>query len=357
MVEKKRYEIELLLKNLTEANVAADKYLKKVEKIKQAQEDANKPIEDMKKYFSQISPQTSSIIGDMDDMVDSLKGAQGFISNIGKAFWNMVGAARAFLVAMAPYALIIGAVVLGILTIRRMWQLNVGGMQNTFFKVWGAIKDAFGAFMVVFDNFLRSLSPVVRVIMSFIDGIVDPIQDVLKFVKPILENMKLFGDQSKENKELWDGLAMVAKVLGYIVAGIVIGVGAIIVAVVKLQSILFSGVKFILGYWKALYNFVADIFTQPNKALVNLKNNLLNLFPDWLKNIINKLFGGKSSVDVKNTTVSQNTMKNGAEATGARNYSSIDNRQAVVNVNTSRAIDAKNGQAFGNILANQINYS
>ena len=359
MPKNSTYEIDLKIKNLEKANKEATDLLDKVRQITKAQDDANKPIEDMLDNFKNIGAPTSGLVSKMEDLKTSLQGMRGFITGLGGAWTKMITAARAFLVTMAPYALIIGGIIAAVLVLRRMWQLNVGGMQSHFFKVWGSIKDAIGKFMVVFDKVLIQFGPILEVIFVIVESIFEVFTEIFSTVVDMISAFGEFigmGGQSvidmKALKEVIKWIVYVALAAFIAAFWEIIVAGALIVGAVML---IWNILKFVWNLSVAIGELFADMFTAPGKALENFRKKLMDILPKWLI----KLLGGGDSADVnvKTTTVNESSMKTGAKATGGSNMFSNDNRSTSVTVNTSRPIDAQNGQAFGNVLANQLSYN
>ena len=151
----------------------------------------------------------------------------------------------------APILLVVGAIV----TLKRMWDLNIGGMQTTFFKVFGKIKDMWAGMVIKFDKTLKKLSPLFKVVFGTIgnillpiltavglafDGIfaiVSPIVDAItEAVKPLTDMFDTTNNMSKRlemTKKIWGGIF---KVLGFITKIIVKGLLRPLTEVIKVVA-------------------------------------------------------------------------------------------------------------------------
>jgi len=129
-------------------------------------------------------------------------GMKGMFKNLGGVV-KILGASlqslgASILAIGAPIAIIVAAV----FTLKRMWENNVGDMQKYFFKMVGALKDVWGKFSVTFNQALRKLSPLFKILFA---AVFMPLTNAIKTVgilldgvfiviDPILDALKGLGD-------------------------------------------------------------------------------------------------------------------------------------------------------------------
>jgi hypothetical protein len=155
---------------------------------------------------------------------------------MGVAMKGLLVSVKALLGTLAHLALPILLAVGAIVTLKKMWDLNIGGIQTQVFGLAGAFRDTLGKAFVQFQKALQKLGPMIKVVIvplfgvlkglatvlgGLFDGvfaIIDPILDALNEIfAPLAEMMDELGIGIDGFKILSDILRVVGKTIGWVV--------------------------------------------------------------------------------------------------------------------------------------------
>jgi hypothetical protein len=200
---------------------------------------------------------------------------------------SVIAAVMGIGAVFAPITAVILAVVAVFLVMKRMWTLNIGGMQTSWFKIMGKIQDTWSRFVIMFDKSLRKLSPLFKVVFKTMEMIILPIiaaiqgffegtfaglQPILNAIEelftPLMEAFNI-GEKGEGFQSFLKGIQITFKGLGYIIRVAFLPLELII----KALAIVFKWTKQI---WDVFRNFMS-------------KNVFLKAIYDGLMMILNPL--------------------------------------------------------------------
>jgi len=387
------------------------------DKISQARQnsDFTKNLDKTKSALSDLSSPASNIIYKLESMgakVTALntllnKDTKGFLSSVSDRSKNasenfkamrengvgfatsLAGAADAFIIAddgsrlvnmnfsslllkvktVLPKLLMMGTVIAGIAAVgviafkslKKAWDVNVGGIQTKWNGFMGNLKGSMSRFGTIMSKALRKISPlidiVLRPIFSILNGIVDlasgiaegfmiglgPILDIGQAVGEVLQD--LFGT----TKNGIDVMKNFGKILGVVLVPLAIykTVGLGIIAMTHA----WTAAQWLLNF--ALNANPLGMVIMGVAALVAIVWALwepIKQVGEWF----DKIFGGS---DDKTITVREE--KNVDEDSKSSLRSSARERQAVshvnnVNVHTSREISGAGAAGFADVMARDL---
>lgn len=90
----------------------------------------------------------------------------GAIKNIGSMIKLLAGQFVALLPVIASVALPIVAIIAGVLLLKRMWEVNFGGIQQFTFQIFGQLQDIWGRFSANLNRSLAKLSPLFKLVFG-----------------------------------------------------------------------------------------------------------------------------------------------------------------------------------------------
>lgn len=254
---------EVKVKGLTKLNKVVSGY----SKLNKEQKAVNKNLKTQKQLTDKLTSSTTGKINDMSKKFQEMTGStvlerplnafsksfefsrkkgQGLFSSVktgfggmGKAISRMGGLSKVFgLVFKSAMKVLwpLGLIMTAIAVIKKLFQLNVGGMATGFFKVVGEIKSALGQMMGWINRSLRKLDPLfkmvftpiiqrIRLVFAIIKGvfkgvaaIVTPIIDVLAEIGKAFSGV--FGDskgQAAGFEQVLKGITKTLEVIGKII--------------------------------------------------------------------------------------------------------------------------------------------
>lgn len=152
-------------------------------------------------------------------------GFTGMFKNFGIVIKSLMGGFKGLLASASGLLLPIGLIVAAIFTLKRMWTLNVGGMQTMFFKFVGTLKNTWGKFSIAFNKFLLKMSPLIKwltetvgnLLIGAFEGLFVVLQSLFSFLTKILSPVIWLFEKLSGSATNW-GKAM--KVVGYIVGAV-----------------------------------------------------------------------------------------------------------------------------------------
>lgn len=232
--------------------------------------------------------------------------ASASISSLGASF-------TALLPILAPIAVAIGAIIIAIFTLQRMWANNVGGMQTTFNKFIATTQQIWNRFVVKFDRALRAIGPIVKIIidqamrplfnlLNLISGLIDglfyiimPIADAIGEVgSAFSEIFNIMGD-GQDTFDMFKILGGTLKFIGQIIGSIL---KVTLRPFIEGFKILASIIGFILTPFKALFSIIQDSVGQISNfgdlIQTSFDNGPINIFKgilEFIQNILNGIFG------------------------------------------------------------------
>ncbi len=115
----------------------------------------SRPLQAFSKQFEVARGKGEGLFSSAKKGFGGMKSAIGRMGGLSKVFGTLF---KSVLRVAGPIALIMGAFML----LKKMFQLNVGGMATGFFKIVGEIKAAIGQLTVWINKSLRKLGPLFK---------------------------------------------------------------------------------------------------------------------------------------------------------------------------------------------------
>lgn len=268
----------------------------------------------LKDFFKDFGKQTSSFVGNFTAIFG--KGITGSIKLATNALRGFMIGLSGTMAVLAPFLPIILGIVAVVGIMQRVWRQNIGGMQTLFFKLVGALKDAWAKFAVGFDKALRALAPLFKVTFGLMEIILTPIIKIIEgvflglieVIKPILEVIgdmfrplaELFGlkDQGGGFRRVMEGISKtlqgVGKVLGWIIR---VGLWPLRLQFMAIHWVVKKLMDLLKGFWdtiKGIGRAIADFFLNPFRALKAMLDGLK--LPSWLQAILDFIIGKKTGI-------------------------------------------------------------
>lgn len=277
-------------------------------------------------------------------------------------------------IALAPIAAIVLAVVAAVYTLKKVWDLNIGGIQTSVFQLAGMFKDTLGSAAIKFQKILQKLEPVfklvfqplfhnLKIVFALFKGLVDVVFAVIDPIAEALGELAApFADLQGEGNGLIDVVKWIGKYFSLVTKSIGISM-KIILFPIKLIA---HGIKFIIDLVKVLWERFkqSPIFAKMMEVMADRFNKIKAVVEKliapfkWLLDAAKKIGeflgiieeeeaklegGGKGKRDRRpgSTTVTQATQR-------------TTNVSPVITINTSREISQKGAQQFSSELSTMI---
>ena len=283
-------------------------------------------------------------------------------------------------VSLSAILLPLAAIGAAAFTLKKMWDLNIGGMQTKFMQLFGSLKTAWGKFNAVFARSLQKLSPLFNVVLSpifaqlkFLFAVFEGVfKGIFAVISPIID---IFGEIGKTIEDVF-GLSSEGKMFTNVLKGIVAVLGGIGKTVGFLLKVLLSPIKLglhMIRVYKKLGKIIGSVF----------KNKALDMFGDKISSVVKIIIGAKNIfIDFKNAVINsilgiwnkivrildkipdvflpeslQNIKTSNSPATQASNNNvsnkTVNNNQNVT-FNTSRPTSPNMASAFTDAIAKQL---
>lgn len=293
-------------------------------------------------------------------------GISSGVVSVGGLTASFAALGTAVLSALGPIALVAAAV----FTLKKVWDLNLGGIQTKFNAIMGQLKVAWAKFNIIFIKTLRKFEPLFSFIFGSIfkkvAGIFSMIGDIFKglyiIIEPVIDAFaELFSVFGKGNKG-FSVFGSIAKVVGKVF----LGLAKVLAVVIKVGLIPF---KIIIGILKATWkNFSDSMAKSPVIGfLLKVKDAFLKMFTVvkdtisrvWAKVVatvdkIPDLFLPKSLESIK--TKNQPTKEApGVQASnsGRGSGNNVNNNQSIT-FNTSTPTSPDQTRAFAQKMQQQL---
>lgn len=293
---------------------------------------------------------------------------------IGAGFKAIIPAVVGLGAALGPILLAVAAIVAAVYTLKKVWELNIGGIQGIVFEFVGTIKDTLYSSIVRFQKLLQKLEPVFKLVfqplavqlkwigvlfkglMEIVWAIVDPIADA------IAELAEPFASLQGEGVDpLKKAMEVLGQVFSYVAKGISISLKialfpikllakgiATVIDLVKVlwerfkQTKIFQiAVMALAEGWKQVKEFI-DGLIEPFKFLLDTAKEIgkfLGIVEEETEAInAANVPGGRSKGSTAFTSTSQRTT----------------NVAPVITINTSREITSAGARDFASQMSGVI---
>jgi len=304
-------------------------------------------------------------------------GATAMLKNIPTIFSGIATSAGALIPVLASIALPILGIVAAVFTLKKIWDLNIGGIQKQVFGLMGVFRDVFGKTMINFQKSLQKLGPLFKLIFTplftilkgvgkllggLFDGvfaIIDPILDVINEIfAPLAEGQSQAMGLVDVFGILADTLRVVGKIVGFVLK--------VALTPMKLMFRVGMAIGKVLAGWvgkfmklKFVQNFVQrvkDNFEMLKSVLEALLKPFKFLIEGFEK--ISNFLGGDEEKEIKVKDVSPGAAgisPAGRPVTSVNNTSSrVINNNPNITVQTSREISGAGGKQFANTLGGML---
>ena len=360
---------EVKIKGLTKLNKVVSGY----SKLNKQQKAVNKNLKSQKQLTDKLTSSTTGKIQDLGNKFKELSGndilsrplnamSKGFeasrkkggglfssakkgLGGMGKAISRMGGLTKVlgavFKSAMRillPLTLIMGAIAL----VKKLFQLNVGGIATSFFKIVGEVKSAIGKMMAWINRSLRKLGPIfkmvinplvmkIRFVFAIIKGIfksigmiLNPIIDVLAEIGNAFSG--IFGTgEAKSFEKVLKGISKYFEILGKVI-GFIVKVGLLPLRI--MFKIIGYVITKMVESWKKSFQKLFEFF----KPFINFITKVINFFKE-------RAAAAKESAAAKREEFNSSRLGQALGAGGSTNNSTKnDNRK--ISVFTNAGIDA-----------------
>jgi hypothetical protein len=200
---------------------------------------------------------------------------------MGKAALSaLVTGFTSLLAVAAPFLPIIIAVVAGVLILKRMWTLNIGGMQTQFHRFMGQLKDLWAKFTINFDTTLRKLSPLFTTVFSVLGAALRPIIAIAKnlmdvffaLITPIVDALGAIKTDGGAAVGIFDTLTKLIQFLGAIAVPIFTGIGKVLAFSMKPMISLIENVHKLLKLLGIVKEEEEGVVASSEKMMQSLTN-------------------------------------------------------------------------------------
>lgn len=276
--------------------------------------------------------------------------------------------------AAAPITAIILAIIGFVLLLKRAWDLNIGGMQTTAFKIFGKIQNTFFQLRDAFDKVLKDLAPFFKVVFGVIGAIVvgvfKTIVGIVKVAMAIFSPIaKAIGNAFKPLTGLFDKTKEgtgIFKTLGKVMVGIGKVIGTVFSIPIRIIGFIIKGVILLINVVKQVASafskleFVQKIFGGIVGAVKLVKAGIDALLAPFkfifetIGKVISFFSGGKKEMVKEPNKKTLQTPVSPAVQTASqiqKQTTSTINNNPNITVNTSREISQRGAEGFSNSLA------
>jgi len=277
-------------------------------------------------------------------------------------------------VALLPIVGWVLAIVAAVYTLKKIWDLNIGGIQTSVFELAGMFKDTLGKAALKFQMILQKLSPIfklvfqplfqqLKIIFAVFSGLVDVVFAVIDPIAEALGELAApFADIQGEGFKLIDVVKWIGKYFGMVTKAIGIYM-KIILFPIKLIA---YGIKAIIDVVKVLWERFkqSPIFAKMMEIMAERFNKIKMVIQGLIAPFKFLLDTAKKIGDFLGITEGEDEKadkksKGGrARTPGSTLVSSssqrVSNVSPNITINTSREISGKGAQQFSSELGTMI---
>lgn len=281
------------------------------------------------------------------------------------------GLAKGFLalgVAVAKALWPITLVAAAIYSLKKIWDINLGGIQTKFNQVIGEFRVAWARFNIFFIQTLRKFEPVFNfifgqmfnIVRSTFSLIVNIFKGLYSAVEPVIdvfaEIFSLFGD----GKSDFNIVASTLKLLGNILLGLGKVIGFVIRIALTPMMLMIRGLKdawdmFVTAFKSsAMFNFLMKLKDVFMGTFDTIKNSMQSIW-DFVLSIINRIpdrFLPSSLKELKKAGVSSDVAP-GVTASSPSANNNVNNNQQIT-FHTSTPTSPDQSRAFAQKLQQQF---
>lgn len=276
-------------------------------------------------------------------------GTTAAMGNMKVIFAGLLTSAQALIPVIASIAWPILAVVAAIYLLKKVWDLNLGGIQKLVFGLGGAIKDVLGRSVVNLQQSMQKLGPVFKIVFTPIftvlkglvilvgalfDAIFIAIQPILDLINEIFAP---FADLTGD---------------GNVLLSIFKALGAVLKFIGGLIALILKPIVFLMKPIVQLIAMGVDKLKEWGAAIMELLEPLLKVW-DALKKIYNTIVpdkvieatgaeAGVSARERPSTTISNSTSR-------------VVNNSPNITIQTSREITPQGARGMSEMLGGMIN--
>jgi len=279
--------------------------------------DEIKKIDKQKNAFNQLFAGTPlTMLGDIDKKIKTIGTALGDIGEKGKSGFNAIYSASKIMFSgmitgflniikiawsfAGPVALIVAAVAI----IKRVWEMNIGGMQTQIYKLIGYLRNIGAIFSFAFGRALQNLAPIFKILVNIVGvvasaiGYIDRIKGLGKAFEYILTAATSLYLSLAIYKGILLSLTLVSKAYAIVQGGIAVAMKLATVATWLFNAALYANpivwivaavAGLIIGL-TFLYKWLDKLSTQGSKTATFFKYMLIAIFP--VVGIVIKLIDG-----------------------------------------------------------------
>ena len=265
--------------------------------------------------------------------------------------------------AFAPIAAVVGAVVALIFVLKKAWDFNIGGMQTSFFRVTGKLKDAWGRFNIALLKTLQKLAPLFKVVFGAIGAVVGGVfKGIGAIAKPIFEGIgeivDIIAESFGKSADGGQTFIKVAQAIGSALAF----VGSVVGVVIKLIfKVIATSIKWNLAIMKVLgvFKLFQGVFKVIGAGADFLVKSFEKLF-GWVTKILEKMGllkkdQGEAVKGIDTRLQARNITQGIGQGIASQNNVTNNNTFAPnLSVSTSAPINPSSGGAIADSMLNSI---
>jgi hypothetical protein len=301
---------------------------------------------------------------------------KGLLPAISAGFHAIIPAVIGLGTALLPIIGTVLAIAAVVYTLKKIWDLNIGGIQTSVFQLAGMFKDTLGKSALKFQQILQKLSPIfklvfqplfqqLKIIWAIFSGLIDIVFAVIDPIAEALGELAApFADLQGEGMGLIDVVKWIGKYFSLVTKGIGISM-KIILFPIKLIAL---GIKTIIDLVKVLWERFkqSPIFAKMMEVMADRFNKVKGVVEKliepfkWLLDASQKIgkFLGIIEEEEGGAAGGKGAGAKRARTPGSTMVSSSSQRTTNVSpnitINTSREISGAGAKQFSSELSTMI---
>ena len=339
-------------KSLTKVNKSINTLNKDSKKLgntlinKLGLKDVSDKLQDFKKYLAPVKTGFKEGIESVNifskGMSQGLKSNMGFVGAFKNGFKSMTSFITGGSKVMSKALLTVRGALMGFIwpvlaiaaafvILKRMFTLNVGGMQTQWNKITGGMKKTWAQFKLAFDKVLKAFGPIISGIFKYIGSILKPIIDLFKFIGK--EINKIFGGDGQQALKIF---STTLKVIGKTIEII----GKVIGFVLKIAFLPLKGIIIVISF---LAKLLADRFKKIGQFIQVFLVEPIKMLVDLIKELFEKIAGSKIGKMLG--------MGNQNSKSNDKGNKKVTNNNQQITFNTNRPTSPEQTQAFADDIS------
>lgn len=319
------------------SNIKSIKVFKQnVKESKDQIKDLTKQSEAMKKINDRFNENRRAATG----FTDHLKNIKDVFLSSRKAglsmFQSLGMSVKAFGATLTTSLLPLAAIAAAFFLLKKAWDSNLGGIQTTFYKIFGKVQAAWGKFEASLIKGMQKISPAIKSAFAIFGNIAkNIIGPVIGAFKNLFSTMSSIYSKNNSLEAIKNTFSAIGKIVKYV--GMVLGFWIkVFVKIITFVAKLLDKI----GVFKLIFGTINAV-AKGISSIIDAVYTFLNKLPKPVK----KLFGIEGGLP--------SATKEDAQTTN-NNQQTVTNNNQKITFMTSTPTSPEQDRAFADKLAKQL---